>query len=314
MGITAKWPPFKPGNQPMDNINNHQRFSEKKSEEVSDIIEKMPTSFGRYITLIACFLVVGILALGWIIKFPDVVTGEITITGREAPVKLVTTTHGNILLLDRKDTAKVVSGEAVAIISNTATYQDVLYLKKLVSRNDILHNAQQLEDSLPDGLSVGELSNKYYLLLNTLTQYITYYRQLPYDKQKNVSEDLLRVRNEILEQNQRDAELMKKKYDVAASLYHRDSLLFARKIIPASELEQTLLHKLSVEQEYRNMKKEVIASNHMSTDAVGKLQMISSEKIEKERGFRIALYNAFFGLRESIDEWAGQELFSVVPE
>ena len=55
-----------------------------KSEEVQDIIDRMPTVDG-HCCLRHCWIL-GIIALGFIIKYPDTVDGQISVTAHAAPV------------------------------------------------------------------------------------------------------------------------------------------------------------------------------------------------------------------------------------
>ena len=61
----------------------------ERSEEVQAIIDRMPTCWMKWFALgIACLMGM-IFTLGCLIKYPDTVNGEISITGTQAPVRLV---------------------------------------------------------------------------------------------------------------------------------------------------------------------------------------------------------------------------------
>ena len=71
-------------------------FESDKSEEVQDIIDRMPTRWTERVTLLTALLILGIVALGFIIQYPDTVDGQISVTAHAAPVRLVANTSGKM--------------------------------------------------------------------------------------------------------------------------------------------------------------------------------------------------------------------------
>lgn len=74
----------------------------RRSEEISDIINRMPMAFGRWVAFAVLVFSGFLLLFGWIIKYPDTVTGQIKINSNNAPVKLVANMSGNIHLFSYK--------------------------------------------------------------------------------------------------------------------------------------------------------------------------------------------------------------------
>lgn len=70
-----------------------------RSEEVQDIIERMPTYWVKWIALCTGCLMGIILVLSFLIRYPDTVDGQISITSNIAPVRLVAHTSGRLHLL-----------------------------------------------------------------------------------------------------------------------------------------------------------------------------------------------------------------------
>lgn len=71
----------------------------QRSEEVQTIIDRMPTRGATYAIVLTMLLVATTLALGFIIKYPDTVDGQISITSHLAPIRLVANTSGKLHLL-----------------------------------------------------------------------------------------------------------------------------------------------------------------------------------------------------------------------
>ncbi|MCS2583338.1 hypothetical protein NXY00_08590 [Bacteroides sp. BFG-551] len=64
----------------------------QRSEEVQTIIDRMPTKGATYAIILTSLLITIILILGFIIKYPDTVDGQISITAQLAPIRLIANT------------------------------------------------------------------------------------------------------------------------------------------------------------------------------------------------------------------------------
>ena len=71
----------------MDDLKKYHKH--QRSEEIQDIIDRMPTNFGRYIMYIVLFLTSAFFFFGFIVKYPDIVPGKITVNSTAQEVKLM---------------------------------------------------------------------------------------------------------------------------------------------------------------------------------------------------------------------------------
>lgn len=92
---------------------------EKRSEEVHDIVERMPTRLAAWTALVVTVLMGVVLALGFVIEYPDTVSGQISLTSGNAPVRLVAGSSGRLHLLVR-NRMTVDGGTVLAYIENGA--------------------------------------------------------------------------------------------------------------------------------------------------------------------------------------------------
>lgn len=97
----------------------------QRTEEVQHIIDRMPSRFGMVITLVVLFTFVLMLLFGWLIRYPDVVTGEISINATQAPIKLVAANSGKLQLAGLQSQDRVDEGQVVAWLENPAILNDV---------------------------------------------------------------------------------------------------------------------------------------------------------------------------------------------
>jgi hypothetical protein len=326
----------------MDNKTTlHKTVNQNRTEEVTDIIEKMPTRFGTTISGIVISLMSLLLLFGWLIKYPEVLKGQIIINTRQAPVKLVAVTSGNIILLNDKVGSLVHSGEYIAFIKNAANIKDVQLLNRLLKQIDIHKvNYKQHRNYFPENLALGDISNKYYNYLNTLYQFLDYSIQQPYAEQKDINTKLLAMQKTTLSALKNDYQNQKIKYETSISLFRKDSTLFSKDVTSKADIEHSIIAKVNSELDYKAIDKQITNTDYQISEAQNKLQLIAIEKVTKERELIINMFNAYYDLNDGIRKWeqtyvfvspmngkidflnflksndfiqSGQELFKIIP-
>lgn len=65
-----------------------------RSEELDEIIDRMPMAFGKWVALAVIVFAALFLLFGWIIKYPDMVTGQIKINCAEPDHKTCCQQYG----------------------------------------------------------------------------------------------------------------------------------------------------------------------------------------------------------------------------
>src|SRR5258705_13538792 len=105
---------------------------ELRSDEVQDILTRVPHWMIRWGTLLIFGIVIMLFFTSWFLKYPDVVNSEIVITTNIPPEKLIAKTSGRIEAILVKDKATIQENTPLAIIENAANYKDVFLLKKLI--------------------------------------------------------------------------------------------------------------------------------------------------------------------------------------
>lgn len=319
----------------------HKTLNENRTEEVAYIIEKMPTRFGTTVSAIVISLVLLLFLFGCIVKYPEVLKGQIVINTRQAPVKLVATTPGNIVLLHDKVGSTVKAGEYIAYIKNSANIQEVRLLDDLL-HNINIHKVTYIKHRhfFPENLSLGDLNNKYFSYLNALYQYLDYNEQQPFTTQKDINTKLLGMQKTMLKELQNDYLNQKIKYKTSQSLFRKDSTLFSKNVIAKADIERSIVAKANSELDYKSIDKQITNTNYQIDDAQNKLELLAIQKIEKERELTINLFNSYYDLIDNIRKWehtyvfvspmngridflnflknndfiqSGQELFKIIP-
>src|SRR5690554_3022031 len=139
----------------------------ERSEEVQSIIERMPTYWTKWVALCVGVLMGVILLLGFLIKYPDTVDGQVSVTAVTAPVRLVTNTSGRMILL-QPDKTQIGKGTVISYIESGADYRHILWVDSFLNNPMALQNEHCI---LPDSLLLGDVSSAYNAFMLYRLQY-----------------------------------------------------------------------------------------------------------------------------------------------
>ena len=286
------------------NINTVNRNEAKRSEEVVHIIEHMPTNFGWSVLFIVAFLVILMAAFGWLIKYPEVLRGEISITSERTNVNIVSNSNGKIQLMDFKNGDSIKEGNIIGYIENEADIKNICHLDTLLNKYNLKHIDVRKDRSVfPAYLNLGELSNKYYAFLNSYYQYIDYFKALPFENEKLLSKQNTNSKTRLLNENIQELAKLQIKLETAKRINQRDSTLLKNKILSKSDFDKSTLSTISIEQEIENLKRETINTEFQIKDAFNKTNQIEIQTIEKERELEVTLINNYHDLKENLQLW-----------
>lgn len=201
----------------------------KRNEEIIDIIERMPTRFGKWVAIAVILFTVLLLTFGWAIKYPDVVTGQITINSTVSPVKLVAGSNGKIHLNHFHAKDQVNEGDYIAVIQNSAKTEDVKKIAALVANSDPNEDSfLRLTDSLPEKVSLGELNLKYFTFLTAIKNIDHYEKENTYERQEKSLEEYIKWQNILIEQTKIDTITSKEKLTMIGKWLQRKNALYKK--------------------------------------------------------------------------------------
>ena len=236
------------------------------SEEVQDIIDRMPTGWVGYVTILTGVFISVMLALSFIIKYPDTVYGEIIITSDKAPIRLISANSGRLHIL-RFDGDSVSPGEIVAYIDDGAVLNDIQLLEKIINK-DSLHRIE-----LPHSLFLGSLSNTYDAFLAATHQLKQLQTTATYQNMRISLKEQHRVLQRTYQQQERQLSLAWQQLQTSKERLAKDSLLYIEGAISAKEFEQ----------EKSTFQAQAIQMATQQIDAIKTLSNLSQNHIDQAK-------------------------------
>ena len=320
-------------------ILKHIQPKQKCSEEVSDIIDRMPIYFAKWVARSVVLFTVLLLFFGWIIKYPNIVSGQIIINSGESPIKLIANSNGKLHI---EFTAQhyVNEEDYIAIIQNSANMDDVIVIKNLLIRFNPTINIDSL--FFPDKVSLGELNVKYYSFLNALRSQFNYNKENTFEKTKQTLIDQIKWQKKLLVQNDSISNTVEENINISQK-WHSKYISLNKDYIATYDLEldKSKIDILDKKISRQNLEKENVNINRQISENENLLLQLDVEQREKEGQLKIELLSSYHDLLDNIKLWeqkyvfkapfdgvveylgfwnedqfvqAGEEIFSVIPK
>lgn len=282
----------------------------RNSDEVQDIIDRMPGRTGILAVIILLLLAGFLVFFGILIEYPEKVTGPVSITARQAPVRLVANSSGKLKLL-RQNSDTVMQDEIFAYIENPAFIDDVLQVNEFLGKNnpDSLFNDPGIFDDI-SALSLGELSNSFYGFLSCLEKIKHYNEGKPYERKTGSLSLLLKSQLKLEEYYQKQLSTKEKTLQIAGKNIRRDSILYRSSAIAEQDIDRSSINYLGVLESSQKMKEDYTNLKMQIDDTRHRLQMLALEKDEAEQKLRMDLLTFYNELSAGIRMWKLKYTFS----
>lgn len=278
----------------------------KRSEEVSDIIDRMPTAFSKWVAGAIILFTVLLFIFGWFIKYPDVATGQIKINSNTAPVKLPAHTSGKLEILGFKPQDRIKEGDYLAVIQNSANTTDVRKVASLIHNFDP-NNPKLFSRAIhffPEKVSLGELNMKYYSFLSSLKSLIDYSNDNIYEQQRVGLNDGITWRKKILDEGKNALSISNENMEISEKWLNKYSSLNKDLVTTYDlEIDRSRIDLLSARQNKQNLIKEITSIEMQITESEHSLSQLAVERREKERQLHLDLLASYHDLSDQIKKW-----------
>ncbi|UGS21805.1 HlyD family secretion protein [Flavobacterium cyclinae] len=279
---------------------NHNEI-ELRSEEVQDILTKIPHWIIRWGSLVVLIILLFLFLVSWMVKYPDIITTEITITTQIPPEKLVAKTSGKIQAILISDKAKVNENTPLAVIENAANYKDVFLLKAITDTISLSNSKFPFEKL--QAAQLGEIENSFAMFQKEYIASELNKQLQPYKVESSAQSfeaKQLRERLQLLEGQKgiNQSELQLLKTDV-----ERYEKLFKKGVISAQEIEKQRLVFLQAEKNYKSL----LSSISQLKSSINELNRSSKTTVINESTTSINLersvMQSFYQLKKAIKDW-----------
>ncbi|AXT58810.1 HlyD family efflux transporter periplasmic adaptor subunit [Aquimarina sp. AD10] len=282
-----------------DNLDDIQL----RSEEVQEILTRVPHWMIRWGNLLILILVFLLLFLSWLIKYPDVIPAEAIITTQIPPQKEYAKVSGKIESILVKDGQIVPEGTPLAILRNTANYLDVFKLKSIIDTVTI--NSQSFNFPINDMpiLFLGDIETSFAIFENSYSEYLLNKELRPFSNEALANQTSLSELYRRQESLRGQKRIAKTELDFKRKDFKRQQDLFEKGVISAQEFESKKIDFLQSERNYESNNVQLSQINEGISAATKTSRGTEINQQKEEINLRKKVLQSFDQLKKSIKDW-----------
>ena len=216
---------------------------ELRSEELQEIIGRMPTSIERYGILVMAGIILLLVIGSFFFRYPDTIDAPIVITNSTPPVNILSKTSGKIMEIFKQNEESVHAGELLGVIESDADYEDVLILEEKINKllAEEITDKEMSQWMSEHELQLGALQNEYLSFKSSLHEKIRLMEKRYLPQKIAVVKERMDSREKLEHKEKHLHEINIEQEAIAYEIFKRDSLLHANKMISDEEYERASL-------------------------------------------------------------------------
>ncbi len=276
---------------------------ELRSEEVQEILTKVPHWMIRWGNVLFLSLILMLLLISWFVKYPDIITSEVVITTQIPPQKEYAKITGKLDAFLVKENQMVQANQPLAVIENTANYKDVFKLKPIIDTIKINNQSFQFPiDSLPL-LFLGEIESQYALFENSYIQYQLNKELKPFSNEAVANRYSISELNRRLVSLQSQKEINKTELTFKDKDLKRNKSLFNKGVISAQDYENKQLEYAQAERNYKNFEASISQIREAISNAHKTSKGTEINRVKEEMTLLKNVIQSFNQLKKGIKDW-----------
>ncbi|MFI1745057.1 HlyD family secretion protein [Thalassobellus sediminis] len=276
---------------------------ELRSEEVQEILSNPPSWIVRWgITLIFMFVCI-IVSLSFMIEYPDFVTAKVLVTTKHPTEKVISRYSGALEKIFIKNRDTVTINQKLAVIKNTANFNDVYILKSIVDTLPFNVKTFKFPFKKTAYMVLGDISSAYFSFEKSYLDYYLLKDLDPYQNQLGGNKVSLQELKNRLRSQKAQKKLLEQEHKLKQTDFERDKYLFKKGIISQRDYE---LKQLEFIQMQKSISAMAISISQMTEAISSANQTLKSTRINEQEDntkFLKNLVQSYDVLKEAIRNW-----------
>jgi len=274
-----------------------------RSDALEEIITSIPTWIIRYGNIVLLIIISLLLLLSYLIKYPETVLSEVTITTIDPPQKIYTQMSGIIDSVFVQNNEIVKINDPIAIFENPAKYSSVKYLKRIISKLDLKRDSIWFPiDALPT-LLLGELEDPFSRFENSYIKYTLLKKYKDYDIRSTTNIKNSTERLKKLASLRTQYQLNSKELELMRLDLKRSDQLYEKGVVSRQEHEKKEMEYVRSEKLAKNILIDISELKNDITLSEQDLKLTNIEKIRVEGNTEKVLFQNLDKLKVSIRNW-----------
>ena len=223
---------------------------ELRSDEFQEIVQQSP----RWMVRSGISLVFGVVILlligSYFFRYPDVINANIVVLSENPPAYLAARTTARIDSMLVTDQQMVSENQIIAILENTARFEDAMRLKDLLLHMEPFMLTFDTLNTVHPGvdLQLGDIQADYSNFVRLYNDYFTFLRLKLHVKKIKALKQQVSINRIFYDRLWQQKQDMASDFKLISSQYKRDSLLQQKGVLSDLDLEKTLT--LQIQKKY----------------------------------------------------------------
>lgn len=285
--------------------NNLQILNEieLRSEEVQEILTKVPHWMIRWGNTLFMILILILLLISWFVKYPDIIPSEAIVTTQIPPQKEFSKMTGRFNAILVENNQKVTYSQPLAVLENTANYKDVFFIKSIIDTVEI--NSKTFHFPL-DSLGVlflGDIESQFALFENSYIQYKLYKELEPFSNEALANNYSTSELNRRLRNLRSQKEISQRELSFKNKELQRSKSLFEKGVISAQSYEAKQLEYSQSERNYMNFESSISQIKESISNAHKISRGTEINRTKEEMTLLKNVIQSFNQLKKALRDW-----------
>ncbi|RFS26882.1 HlyD family efflux transporter periplasmic adaptor subunit [Chitinophaga silvatica] len=285
-------------------MDEHEKI-ELRSQEVQEIIGHIPHWVIRYGITSIFFVILSLLLMACIIKYPDIVYSRVTLTTFPPPISIIARSAGEIKLLVL-DNDRVKKGQVLGYLKNTTDLEAVQYLSMKLEQLNLGSNQTDSilnSDYFDKNLRLGELQVYYNSLLKSIED-IKAFSRFQID-----SIQIASLNNQIVSLHKINEKINIKKQiylndeSITRRKFLLDSMLVNEKVFASLELDNSKRILFQSQLALEEINSSLINNNIQAEQLSNQIKQVTNSNFQLKSALHISLQNSLKQLESILSEW-----------
>lgn len=276
---------------------------ELRSEEIEEILTKVPDGFIRYGNVLLFILIIMLMLLSWFIKYPDIIQSKAIITTTIPAQKEFSKVTAKIDTILVRDKQNVLANQPLAILENSADFQSVLFLKSILDTFDIQTNNTQFILTNSQHWVLGDVESSFSFFETNYIQYHLHKELQPFSNIEVANKNSILELGNQLDELKAQRLIHEAELDLKKSKLNRSHLLFDKGVISASEYEQEQMEYNLAERTFKNSNISESQINASINNAKNISRVTVIDKTKEEIILYKETLQSLQNLKKSIKDW-----------
>ncbi len=281
------------------------QFPQEYSVDTQELLAKPPAWMLRWGGTVIFTIMMAMILLSWLIKYPDIITAEATITTPVPPLAIIARQNGQLHWIKPPQNLVVKKGDTIAFIENPTSLADINALKQWLKA---YKNDNRKLSIVPDNLKLGEVQNSFAHFQKTLNEFHFFETLNPLEKKLSLAKQKQQQLHQMLEHHYRQKLILTNEYELLNKNLNRFQKLKNRNLVAETKIDEIQITLLKNRQQQGQIRSDIIKTKLELTHQDSDLIEFKLTNQQKMQDYKLKLAEAFQSLMSDISKWEKQYL------